>query len=44
MVGKSSAAAGPLVFGYFSSAFGNQRPAVMSIAFFFLLALSLSAM
>jgi UMF1 family MFS transporter len=36
MVGKSSAVAGPLVFGYLSSVFGNQRPAVMSIALFFL--------
>ena len=36
-VGKSSAIMGPLVFGYISSAFGSQRPAVLSIALFFLL-------
>ncbi|MCX5813137.1 MAG: MFS transporter [Proteobacteria bacterium] len=36
-VGKSSAIMGPLVFGYLSSTFGSQRPAVLSIALFFLL-------
>ena len=36
MVGKSSAVIGPLVFGYISSTFGSQRPAILSVAFFFL--------
>jgi UMF1 family MFS transporter len=36
MVGKSSAVAGPLIFGYISSTFGSQRPAILSIALFFL--------
>lgn len=36
LVGKSSAVAGPLVFGYLSSTFGSQRPAVLSIALFFI--------
>jgi UMF1 family MFS transporter len=35
-VGKTSAVIGPLVFGYLSSAFGSQRPAVLSIAIFFM--------
>lgn len=35
LVGKSSAVAGPLVFGYVSSAFGSQRPAILAIAVFF---------
>ncbi len=37
LVGKSSAIAGPLVFGQVSSAFGNQRPAIFSLVFFFLI-------
>jgi UMF1 family MFS transporter len=36
MVGKSSAVIGPLVFGYVSSTFGSQRPAILSVALFFL--------
>jgi MFS transporter, UMF1 family len=36
LVGKSSAIAGPLVFGQVSSAFGTQRPAIFSLVFFFL--------
>ncbi len=36
-VGKSSAIAGPLVFGQVSAAFGNQRPAILSIAAFFII-------
>jgi MFS transporter, UMF1 family len=36
-VGKSSAIMGPLVFGYLSSTLGSQRPAVLSVALFFLL-------
>lgn len=36
LVGKSSAILGPLVFGTLSSTFGSQRPAVLSIALFFL--------
>ncbi|MBF0328353.1 MAG: MFS transporter [Nitrospirae bacterium] len=35
LVGKSSAVAGPLVFGVLSSLFGSQRPAVLAIALFF---------
>jgi len=36
MVGKSSAIFGPLLFGCLSSSFGSQRPAILSIALFFL--------
>jgi UMF1 family MFS transporter len=36
LVGKSSAIAGPLVFGQVSSTFGSQRPAIFSLVFFFL--------
>lgn len=36
LVGKSSAVMGPLLFGYLSSAFGSQRPAVLSVAIFFI--------
>lgn len=39
MVGKSSAIFGPLVFGYLSSAFGSQRPAILSISLFFIIGL-----
>jgi UMF1 family MFS transporter len=39
MVGKSSAVAGPLIFGYVSSTFGSQRPAILSVALFFLIGL-----
>jgi UMF1 family MFS transporter len=35
LVGKSSAVLGPLVFGSVSSAFGSQRPAILSVAAFF---------
>jgi UMF1 family MFS transporter len=35
-VGKSSAILGPLLFGYLSSTFGSQRPAILSVAAFFL--------
>jgi UMF1 family MFS transporter len=37
LVGKSSAIAGPLVFGQVSSVFGSQRPAIFSLVFFFLI-------
>ncbi|MCX5806340.1 MAG: MFS transporter [Proteobacteria bacterium] len=37
LVGKSSAIMGPLVFGYLSSTLGSQRPAVFSVALFFIL-------
>ncbi|MCK9425561.1 MAG: MFS transporter [Ignavibacteriaceae bacterium] len=37
--GKSSAILGPLVFGYISYVTGNQRYAISSIAFFFLIGL-----
>jgi UMF1 family MFS transporter len=41
LVGKSSAILGPLVFGQVSSVFGNQRPAILSIAAFFVIGLLL---
>jgi UMF1 family MFS transporter len=41
LVGKSSAVLGPLVFGQVSSVFGSQRPAILSIAAFFVLGLIL---
>jgi len=41
LVGKSSAVIGPLVFGQVSAAFGSQRPAILSIAVFFILGLIL---
>jgi UMF1 family MFS transporter len=41
LVGKSSAVIGPLVFGQVSAAFGSQRPAVLSIAAFFIIGLLL---
>ncbi len=37
LVGKSSAIMGPLVFGQVSAAFGSQRPAILSIAAFFII-------
>jgi UMF1 family MFS transporter len=36
MVGKTSAVAGPLLFGYISATTGSQRPAILSVAAFFL--------
>ena len=39
MVGKSSAIFGPLLFGYISSSFGSQRPAILSVAVFFIVGL-----
>lgn len=39
LVGKSSAILGPLVFGQVSAAFGSQRPAILSIAAFFVVGL-----
>jgi len=41
LVGKSSAILGPLVFGQVSAAFGSQRPAILSIAIFFIAGLLL---
>lgn len=41
LVGKTSAIMGPLVFGMVSSAFGSQRPAILSIAIFFIVGLIL---
>jgi len=41
LVGKSSAILGPLVFGLLSSTFGNQRPAILSLALFFIIGLIL---
>jgi UMF1 family MFS transporter len=37
LVGKSSAILGPLIFGYVSTTFGSQRPAILSVAAFFLI-------
>lgn len=37
LMGKTSAIAGPLIFGYVSSTFGSQRPAVLSVGAFFVL-------
>jgi len=39
LVGKSSAILGPLIFGQVSVTFGNQRPAILSVAAFFLIGL-----
>ena len=36
LVGKSSAILGPLIFGLISTTFGSQRPAILSVAAFFL--------
>jgi len=36
LVGKSSAVAGPLIFGHISFAFRSQRPAILAIAVLFL--------
>jgi len=41
LVGKTSAIAGPLVFGMISSTFKSQRPAILSIAAFFVIGLTL---
>jgi UMF1 family MFS transporter len=40
LVGKSSAIMGPLVFGVVSTTFGSQRPAILSIALFFVTGLA----
>lgn len=39
LAGKSSAVAGPLMFGFVSSTFGSQRPAILSVMLFFLFGL-----
>jgi len=39
LVGKSSAIVGPLIFGYISTTFGSQRPAILTIAALFLIGL-----
>jgi UMF1 family MFS transporter len=41
LVGKSSAILGPLLFGVVSTSFGSQRPAILSIAAFFIIGLIL---
>ena len=41
LVGKSSAVAGPIVFGYISSAVGSQRPAILAVSVFFIIGLVL---
>ncbi|MEW6002912.1 MAG: MFS transporter [Nitrospirota bacterium] len=43
LVGKSSAILGPLIFGQLSVTFGSQRPAIISVAAFFLLGLIILA-
>jgi MFS transporter, UMF1 family len=43
LVGKSSAIMGPLVFGFVSSTLGSQRPAILSVAIFFVIGLTLLA-
>ncbi|MBI5198933.1 MAG: MFS transporter [Nitrospirae bacterium] len=39
LIGKSSAIAGPLVFGIVSTQFSSQRPAILSVVIFFLVGL-----
>ena len=41
LVGKTSAILGPIIFGQISSILGSQRPAIISIAVFFILGLAL---
>lgn len=41
LVGKSSAIAGPIMFGYISSAVGSQRPAILAVSVFFIIGLIL---
>jgi UMF1 family MFS transporter len=41
LVGKSSAVIGPLVFGYISSRFGSQRPAILAVSLFFIAGLAM---
>ena len=41
LVGKTAAIIGPLVFGQVSVAFGSQRPAILSIATFFIIGLAI---
>jgi UMF1 family MFS transporter len=41
LVGKTSAVMGPLVFGIVSSTYGSQRPAILSVSFFFIIGLVL---
>lgn len=44
LVGKSSAVLGPFVFGVLSSTFGSQRPAILSVAAFFITGMVLLTM
>jgi len=39
LAGKSSAVIGPIIFGQISTTFGSQRPAILSVAAFFLIGL-----
>jgi UMF1 family MFS transporter len=41
LVGKSSAIIGPLVFGYVSSTFRSQRPAILAVSLFFIAGLAM---
>jgi len=37
LAGKSSAVIGPIIFGEISTTYGSQRPAILSVAAFFLI-------
>ena len=39
LAGKSSAVIGPIIFGQISTTYGSQRPAILSVAAFFLIGL-----
>lgn len=41
MIGKTSAIAGPFIFGLVSSATGSQRPAIAAVGLFFILGLAI---
>jgi len=41
LVGKSSAILGPLMFGWLSFLFNSQRPAIISVALFFIAGLAI---
>jgi UMF1 family MFS transporter len=41
LAGKSSAVIGPLLFGYISAAMASQRPAIISVAVFFIAGLAI---
>lgn len=41
MIGKTSSVIGPLIFGSVSAMYGSQRPAILSIALFFIIGLTI---